>query len=46
MNSELKNKISIDEVNVSINALELFTRENGLENALYGLLNECVNRLK
>ena len=31
---ELQRKVSIDEKKVSLNALELFTRERGLERAL------------
>jgi len=42
--NEVKLKISIDEENVSLNALELFTRgeTNGLKNAMKDLINECV----
>ena len=41
---DLQNKVSIDQEVVSLNALELFTRRNGLERAVKTLLEECVSR--
>ena len=41
---DLQNKVSIDQEVVSLNALELFTRRNGLERAVKALLEECVSR--
>ena len=46
LNSELRMKLSIDEEYVSINALELFTREFGLSKTITNLVNECVARQK
>ena len=46
LNSELKLKLSIDEEYISINALELFTRDYGLSKTLTNLVNECVTRQK
>ena len=42
--ADLQNKVSIDQEVVSLNALELFTRRNGLERAVKTLLEECVSR--
>lgn len=42
--NDLQNKVSIDQEVVSLNALELFTRRNGLERAIKTLLEECVSR--
>ena len=41
---DLQNKVSIDQEVVSLNALELFTRRNGLERAIRTLVEECVTR--
>jgi hypothetical protein len=42
INSELRIKLSIDEEFVSVNALELFTREQGLTKTITNLVQECV----
>ena len=42
--ADLQNKVSIDQEVVSLNALELFTRRNGLERAVKTLLEESVSR--
>jgi hypothetical protein len=39
---ELSRKISIDEKKVSLNALELFTRDRGLEKAYSEVVLECI----
>lgn len=39
-------KISIDEKKVSLNALELFTRERGLEKCIYECALECILKQK
>jgi hypothetical protein len=39
-------KLSIDTKKISLNALELFTRENGLERALIDLTGVCLMREK
>ena len=44
--ADLQNKVSIDQEFVSLNALELFTRKNGLERAVKTLLEECVSRFR
>lgn len=50
--TELRMKLSIDEVYVSLNALELFTRSTedqgpkGLKKAISDLINECVQQQK
>jgi hypothetical protein len=41
---EISRKVSIDQKKVSLNALELFTRENGLERALIDVVSDCVLR--
>ena len=46
LNQELTMKLSIDEEFISINALELFTREHGLAKTISLLVNECVQKLK
>lgn len=46
INSELRMKLSIDEEYVSINALELFTREDGLSKAIRNLVQDCIARQK
>ena len=46
LNSGLRTKLSIDEEFVSINALELFTRDQGLTKALTNLVQECVAQQK
>lgn len=44
--NEVSRKISIDQRIVSLNALEFFTREKGLEQALTGLVEDVINKLK
>lgn len=46
LNSLLRSKISLDDEFVSHNALELFTRDTGLQSSIYSILTECVSRLK
>ena len=41
---DLQNKVSIDQVVVSLNALELFSRRKGLERAIKTVLEECLSR--
>lgn len=43
---EVARKVSIDGKKVSLNALELFTRENGLERCLVELVSDCVLKQK
>ena len=42
--TDLQNKVSIDQDFVSLNALELFTRKNGMTKAIQTLLEECTTR--
>ena len=42
--TDIQNKVSIDQEFVSLNALELFTRKNGLRKAIQNLLEECATR--
>jgi hypothetical protein len=48
--NELRIKLSIDELYISLNALELFTRSteehgpNSLKKAISDLVNDCVQR--
>lgn len=39
-------KVSIDDKKVSLNALELLTRERGLEKAIQELTQECIMKQK
>lgn len=43
---DLQNKVSIDQVVVSLNALELFSRRKGFERAIKTVLEECLSRHK
>lgn len=42
--TSLQTKVSIDQDFVSLNALELFTRKNGLTRSIQILLEECLQR--
>jgi hypothetical protein len=39
---DLSNRISIDQKTVSLNALEIFTRNKGLVDAVRDILQDCV----
>lgn len=43
---DLSNRISIDQKTVSLNALEIFTRNKGLVDSVRDLLQDCVSRNK
>ena len=43
---ELIRKVSIDERKVSLNALEFFTRERGIEKSLHEVVQECILKQK
>jgi hypothetical protein len=43
---DLSNRVSIDQKTVSLNALEIFTRNNGLLDAVRSLLQDCIGRNK
>ena len=42
--NELKLKVCLDGENVSLNALELFTRDKDLKRAITDLVTECAQR--
>lgn len=43
---DLSNRVSIDQKTVSLNALEIFTRNKGLVEAVRTLLEDCIGRNK
>lgn len=43
---EVSRRVSIDGTKVSLNALELLTRDNGLERVLVDMVQECLMRQK
>jgi hypothetical protein len=43
---DMANKVSIDQRLVSLNALEIFSRNRGLERAVKSLLEDCLSRQK
>jgi len=40
----LQSKISVNQQTVSLNALQLFTREFGLDPSLQGMIIDCINK--
>jgi hypothetical protein len=46
LRAELMRKVSIDGKKVSLNALELWTREKGIERAISDLVGECLLKQK
>ncbi len=46
LRKDLSIKLSIDTVKVSLNALNLFTRDLGLERALLDLVTDCLFKQK
>jgi|LauGreDrversion4_2_1035121.scaffolds.fasta_scaffold1125377_1 hypothetical protein len=43
---EVARRVSIDGNKVSLNALELLTRENGIERAILDIVSDCLLRQK
>jgi hypothetical protein len=42
LKAEISRKVSIDEKKVSLNALELLTRERGIEKSISNILQDCI----
>lgn len=46
LREEVSRKVSIDGIKVSLNALEIFTRDRGLEKSLVDLISDCLMKQK
>jgi hypothetical protein len=46
LKAELSRKLSIDGFKISLNALELFTRDQGIEHALMNIVSDCLLKHK